>query len=111
MEEGLESTDLANRVIKYYLNVLKNIQTDKVILACTHYPILLPKIKFFLGKNVEIVDSGYHVANLVKEQIERIDANKTSEIKYYVTDLPDRFKKNGSIFLGKKITSVRVVKI
>ena len=111
VEEGLEATDLANQAIEYYLNVLKKMQIDKVILACTHYPILLPKMKQFLGDRVKIVDSGYHVANLVKNKIGKSGLAKTANIRYYVTDLPERFKKNGSIFLGQKINSVSVVKI
>ena len=111
VEEGLDTTSLADQAIKYYLNKIKTENINKVILGCTHYPILLPKMKNFLGESVDIMDSGSHVAKSIKRSMLIKKNKQTSDVKYYVTDLPERFKKYGSIFLGSKIDEARIVKI
>jgi len=113
IDEYLDFDDMSQEKKKFYIKE-KKIKTEninKVILGCTHYPILLPKMKNFLGKNVEIMDSGSHVAKLIKRSMLIKKNKQTSNVKYYVTDLPERFKKYGSIFLGSKINEARIVKI
>ena len=35
---------------------------DCLVLGCTHYPYLIPKIKEIIGENIKIIDSGEAVA-------------------------------------------------
>lgn len=54
--------------IQKYIDALlhKDQQIDTVILGCTHYPLLLPKIKHFMPDGIEIVSQGEYVAESLK---------------------------------------------
>ena len=50
---------------KYIDNLLaKDRQIDTLVLGCTHYPILLPKIQKFIPQGVKVVAQGEYVAPL-----------------------------------------------
>ncbi len=111
VEEGLNNTSLADMAIKHYLGKIQSEKINKLILGCTHYPILLPRMKKFLGESVDIMDSGSQVAKSIIHKVSINKYKETSSILYYVTDLPERFKKYGSMFLGREINKVNIVKI
>ena len=52
---------------KYIDNLLaKDRQIDTLVLGCTHYPILLPKIQKFIPQGVKVVAQGEYVATSLK---------------------------------------------
>ena len=80
---------------------------DAIILGCTHYPLLMPKIQKYLPKGVSIVSQGDYVASSLKaylerhKQIERKCA-KHASVHYLTTENPDRFKESAQIFLNEE---------
>ena len=42
-----------------------------MILGCTHYPILLPKIQEYTPKHIRIVAQGEYVAESLKDYLSR----------------------------------------
>ena len=80
---------------------------DAIILGCTHYPLLMPKILKYLPKGVSIVSQGDYVASSLKaylerhKQIERKCA-KHASVHYLTTENPDRFKESAQIFLNEE---------
>ena len=50
--------------IRKYINQLlqKDSQIDTVILGCTHYPLLLPKIQQYIPDNIRVIAQGEYVA-------------------------------------------------
>ena len=53
---------------KYIDNLLaKDRQIDTLVLGCTHYPILLPKIQKFIPQGVKVVAQGEYVATSLKD--------------------------------------------
>ena len=55
---------------KYIDNLLaKDRQIDTLVLGCTHYPILLPKIQKFIPQGVKVVAQGEYVATSLKDYI------------------------------------------
>ena len=46
-------------------------QIDTIILGCTHYPLLMPKIRKYLPKGVEVVSQGEYVANSLVNYLTR----------------------------------------
>jgi glutamate racemase len=50
VENGESQSEGANYFIQKEINAIltKNPSIDSILLACTHYPILLPKIREFL---------------------------------------------------------------
>ena len=81
---------------------------DTLILACTHYPLLLEKIQKFVPKGVNILQQGPLVANKLALYLERhpkIEQRCTlnATVKFYTTEDPDRFKVAAQTFLNESI--------
>ena len=113
VEEGLEDSAIARHTIKHYLYDMKAEKVDKIILGCTHYPILLKSLNNFFNNNIEILHSGPIIAdklfNLTTNQ--QGQPAKKQEVQYYVTDLPARFSRYGNKFLDDKIGDVQLINI
>ncbi len=86
----------------------KDPQIDTIILGCTHYPILMPKILKYTKPGVTIVPQSDYVASSLKQYLQRhadMEASLTrgASCRYYTTENPDRFKETASIFLRDDI--------
>jgi glutamate racemase len=84
----------------------KNI--DTIVLGCTHYPLLIPKIKQYLPEGIKLVSQGEIVATSLHDYLKRhpeieIKCTKKKEIKYYTTESADKFKSSASVFLQAEI--------
>lgn len=95
--------------------LLKNSKIDSIILGCTHYPLLISKIKKHLPDNIKLLSQGKIVAESLKDYLHRhpeIDKNctKSGTYKYFTTDSPETFKKQGAIFCDK-ITHVEQIEL
>lgn len=104
-----ESTDV---FIKQHLDNLlsqdKNI--DTIILGCTHYPLLINKIKKHLPSNITLLSQGEIVAAGLVDYLKRHPdmeqkCTKGNSIEFYTTDSPENFDKAASMFYGKEVKS------
>lgn len=94
--------------IENLLNQDKRI--DTIILGCTHYPLLLDKIKKHVSENSVILSQGKIVAASLKEYLQRHpelekQCSKGSTVEFYTTDDSDNFDKAASLFYEKQIHS------
>lgn len=87
---------------------LQDANIDTVILGCTHYPLLMPKIVKYVPPEVRIVPQGEYVAGSLAQYLERhpemaakVTTNGTC--RYLTTEDPDRFKQSASIFLHEQV--------
>jgi glutamate racemase len=83
-------------------------QIDTLILGCTHYPLLMPKILKYLPAGVRVVPQGEYVAESLKDYLERHPqieqaCTKNGEAKYLTTENPDKFKEQAQIFLHEPV--------
>jgi len=113
VEAGEENSPAAELILKNYLFPLIKKRIDTLILGCTHYGVLEQKIKKMVGKKVEVVNEGKIVAEKLKDYLARHPEikqklGKNSKIKFYTTDLTDKFRMLGSKFFGKKIVPERI---
>ncbi|WP_028899365.1 glutamate racemase [Prevotella sp. HJM029] len=81
---------------------------DTVILGCTHYPLLLPKIKKYASSNVRIVPQGEYVAHSLQDYLSRhpeMESRLTKEgtCHYFTTENPLKFQESAQIFLHEKV--------
>lgn len=88
-------------------------ETDTIILGCTHYPILYPKIREAVPEGIEIVRQGKIVARSLKDYLRRhgeMDARLTrgGRAEYLTTECPERFAELATLFLGSEIKASRV---
>lgn len=66
IEEGkIESKQMSN-LLTSYLKPMLNEGVDCLVLGCTHYPYLIPKIREIVGGKIQIIDSGQAVAKQTK---------------------------------------------
>ena len=81
---------------------------DTVILGCTHYPLLLPKIKKYASPNVRIVPQGEYVAHSLQDYLSRHPEmesrlTKKGTCHYLTTENPLKFQESAQIFLHEKV--------
>ena len=86
----------------------KDPKIDAIILGCTHYPILMPKILKFLPAGVRIVPQGEYVAESLKQYLERHPqieqrCSKGAKVHYLTTENPTKFKESAQIFLHEPV--------
>ncbi|MBR2205350.1 MAG: glutamate racemase [Prevotella sp.] len=86
----------------------KDPEIDAIILGCTHYPLLMPKIKKYLPKGVQIVSQGEYVASSLKAYLERHTqieqkCSQGATTRYLTTENPEKFKESAQIFLNEEI--------
>ena len=86
----------------------KDPEIDAIILGCTHYPLLMPKILKYLPEGVKIVSQGEYVASSLKAYLERhieIERKcaKQGSVNYLTTENPEKFKESAQIFLKEEI--------
>ncbi|WP_277070494.1 glutamate racemase [Prevotella corporis] len=81
---------------------------DTIILGCTHYPILIPKIKQYIPEGIRIISQGKYVAESLKDYLNRhadMDerCTKGGSTRYFTTENEEKFKENARIFLPEGI--------
>jgi glutamate racemase len=112
-EEGWGGHPVAQLVSDEYLSFFRAENIDALILGCTHYPILRDVIQRTVGPEVILVDSGEAAAEeveaLLREQDLLNDSIDTPNYAYYVSDVPQKFRELGELFLGKVFP--RIIKV
>lgn len=110
VENNEHNGDGADFFVKKYIDELikKDEQIDTLILGCTHYPLLIEKIKKYLPERVRIVSQGELIAESLENYLSRhenINAKCTRNgvTKYYTTESVEKFNEAASIFLNKKV--------
>ena len=100
----------ADYFIKQHIDaiLLKDEKIDTLILACTHYPLLLKKIQKFVPKNINILEQGPLVAQKLALYLKRHPEMEercalSAGVKFYTTEDPERFKASAQIFLNEDI--------
>lgn len=100
----------ANYFIKQHIDRLleKDAQIDTIILGCTHYPLLIDKIKEYTPQSIQLISQGEFVAESLKNYLHRHPEleSKTSKegiTKYYTTDSVEEFKEFASSYFQEEI--------
>ena len=88
-------------------------EIDTIILGCTHYPLLMPKILKYLPSGVRVVPQGEYVADSLKHYLQRhtdLDSlcSKGGTVHYLTTENPQKFKEQAQIFLHEPVEVVNI---
>jgi glutamate racemase len=86
---------------------------DTIILACTHYPLLIDQIKKFIPERINIMDQGPLVAEKLSDYLQRHPeieqrCEKNGESHFMTTGSVELFEENAEIFFGNKIKAEHV---
>ncbi|MCK7554453.1 hypothetical protein MKQ70_05315 [Chitinophaga sedimenti] len=83
---------------------------DTIVLGCTHYPLLINKIKRYVPEGMTILSQGSIVADSLVDylqrhpEIEGVCSRGGSRV-FYTTDAPEGFDKQASIFFDAPVAA------
>lgn len=114
VESGEAHGDGADWFVNKYISQLLDADPliDTLLLGCTHYPILLPKIRKYAPEGIKVVPQGGIVADSLKDYLRRhpeIDSrcSRNGVTRFLTTENPDKFNTLASIFLDRQISARR----
>ena len=99
----------ADYFVQKHINQLleKDPEIDTLILGCTHYPLLMKKIREFTPAHIKIVPQGEYVANSLQDYFVRhpeMDkrCTKNGACRFLTTESTAKFEESASIFLQQE---------
>ena len=115
VEYGESQSPGADYFVRHYLEQLlaRDADIDTLILACTHYPLLRPKIEAALPAHIKIISQGELVAASLEDYLHRHPEmeqrlSQGGGISYRTTECSEKFAELASIFTGTEVDVVRV---
>ena len=110
VENGEAKSSGADYFVEKYVSALlaKDATIDTIILGCTHYPLLLPKIRQYVPENIRTVAQGEYVAHSLEDYLHRhpeMDARctKGGTCRFFTTESEEKFMDSAAIFLNEKV--------
>jgi glutamate racemase len=115
VENNEYNSDLADGPVKMHLEKILSTdpKIDTLLLACTHYPLLIDKIKLFVPGNVRIISQGKLIAVSLNEYLDRHPEIRSKcslggSVTFFTTGEPLSFDSHTSNFYGKAVTSTHI---
>ena len=116
VENNEYQSEGADYFVKQHINRLldKDPMIDTIILGCTHYPLLLDKIRQFTPGHIRIIAQGEYVARSLQDYLNRhpeMDARceKGGKCRFLTTESENKFEESASIFLGRQDIKVESI--
>lgn len=105
----------ADFFVKKYINGLltQSSSIDTIILACTHYPLLIKKIREFLPPHINLISQGEIVADRLVDymhrhpEVEKL-CTKNGKQQYLTTESTEDFNNKAALFLGSSVESAHL---
>lgn len=106
----------ADYFVKRHIDNLlsRDAQIDTIILGCTHYPMLIEKIKQYVPQGIKVLTQGAAVAASLKDYLARhpeMDAlcSKGGKTVFETTESDSRFREQASRYLEQHIEVAHVL--
>ena len=104
------ASDGADYFVKHHIDNLlaRDSKIDTIILGCTHYPILIDKIRKYIPEGITVLTQGAAVAESLKQYLNRhsgMDAlcTKGGVSTFFTTESDGKFGDQASLFLNQQI--------
>lgn len=116
IENNEHLSDGADYFVKKHVNPLLQSDPliDTILLGCTHYPLLLPKLKNYIPSHIQIISQGKIVAESLKKYLlkhseidQRLSKNKN--IEFYTTIESEWFNEKAALFFGEKVQAKKII--
>lgn len=115
IENNEHNSPGADYFVKEYIDALlaRDSEIDTIILGCTHYPLMLDKIRQYTPPGIRLVPQGEYVAPSLARYMERhpdMEARCTRQgtCRYLTTESAALFRKSASVFLGYDIEASQI---
>lgn len=102
----------ADYFVKKYLDelLLQSKDIDAILLACTHYPLLMEKFKKFSPSHITLISQGEIVALSLMNYLHRhpeieSKCSKNGNVELYTTDSKEDFDRHTTAFFGESLNS------
>jgi glutamate racemase len=112
VENNEYESDGADYFIKKNIDSLlsKDKKIDTIILGCTHYPLLINKIKKYLPSSITLLSQAEIVTESLVDYLNRHTAiadkcSKGGSVDFYTTDSTENFDTAAALFFGKEVKS------
>jgi len=119
IESGEHLDAGADYFVNKYLDTLfaRDPEIDTLILGCTHYPLLLPKISAWIASRslqVQVIAQGHIVAQSLQDYLSRHTPIRQSlseggTCRYLTTESADKFSSSAGVFLSAPVTAEHIV--
>ena len=86
---------------------------DAAILGCTHYPLLMPKIRRYMPPQVQVIAQGGYVAKSLADYLRRHPeieqhCSKGGNTRYLTSENPERFAEQAQRFLNAPVSAEHI---
>ena len=116
VENGEYQKDGADYFVRQHIDNLlqQSPDIDVIVLACTHYPLLIDKIKKYLPSGIQILSQGAIISESLADYLHRHpemdrQLGKNENRIFQTTDSPELFDRYASMFFGDEVKSEKVV--
>ncbi|MCP1383133.1 glutamate racemase [Runella salmonicolor] len=113
IENGEFDSDGADYFVKKHVEHLlaQSPDIDAVLLGCTHYPLLIKKIRQFLPASIRIINQAEIVAHSLTDYLQRhpeleAKCSKNGKRTFYTTDSTEAFDRQSAVFFGQEVKSL-----
>jgi glutamate racemase len=113
IESGLHNSPEMKMMLRHYLQPLKGVGIDTLMLGCTHYELIAPQISELMGEGVKIIHQGPVAAERLQDYLYRHSdlSHKLlqgSERQFFFTSSAQTFAGLSREFYGSPITAKQV---
>ena len=86
---------------------------DTIVLGCTHYPLLLPKLRRWLPPGIRLMDQGTVVAESLADYLGRhpemaARLTRNGQRRFFTTEVAETFNERAGYFLGRELQAERL---
>lgn len=106
----------ADYFVQKYLDQLltKDGDIDTIILGCTHYPLLMNKIRKYCPSHITLVPQGKYVADSLAQYLDRHEqinrlCTRGGTCEYLTTESPEKFMESATVFLHEQVQARKIV--
>lgn len=115
VENNVYNEDGAESFIKKDIERLltQSPEIDAVLLACTHYPLLIDLIRKYTPAHIKIISQGEIIAASLKDYLQRHaeiehQCSKNASVTVFTTDSAEEFTRQSEIFYGSLLPALQL---
>lgn len=113
VESSEADSEGADYFVKKRVDMLmeRDPEIDTIVLGCTHYPLLIDKIRKYVPEGTHILEQGHLVAESLKDYLHRhpeMDCrlSKSGSVEYLTSENPGKFDSLASLFTQDDVHSL-----